>query len=143
MALSMLPVAPTNVEPVVAVPQFGALIFPLTAGPGHALQRGRQVTLQFRVQDDQGHELASTAKRGMPYTLVLGQQGSDQVLGAILAGAKYGEQRMVFCDSDLAYGAHGAPAIIPKSRALTFYMRVMMPPKAARNAVAAEQQPRR
>jgi FKBP-type peptidyl-prolyl cis-trans isomerase len=126
--LSFLPVAPTDAPPVQFVPECGAIVFTLDAGPGDVVESGRKVSLQYRVVDDAGRELASTRRRGMIYSMVLGQPKNEPVLEALLAGARYGERRIAFCSSQEAYGADGVPAIVPKDKPLTFELQVLLPP---------------
>jgi len=55
-------------------------------GSGKLIEDGDKVVIQYRVWDVNGRELADTSKRGMPFTMVIGQRNSDKLLTVALAG---------------------------------------------------------
>jgi hypothetical protein len=132
--LSFVPVAPSDGAPVQWLPGLNAIAFTVRPGVGEPVPAGKKVTLEFEVYDEGGKELASTAKRGMPFSLVVGRPPFEPALSMVTDGVRYGEHRIAFCLSDEAYVGRDAPTIVPKAKPLVFLLRVAMPPPAGRLA---------
>lgn len=82
------------------------------AGSGKPVTKGDVVIIHFTIQRRNGPELADTRKRGLPYTVKIGEAGNDPLLDLVLKGMKAGGTRSATIPARRAYGAEGAPPII-------------------------------
>lgn len=94
------------------------------AKPAFPARQGDLVTFHFVVVDPSGKEIANTERRGLPYSIVLGDRPASAVWAEALLGLKPGEERVVMLDSS-RFGPAGVPPIVAPSVTLTARVKVL------------------
>ena len=93
-------------------------------GNGPAAVIGDEVMFEYTLWLASGERIDSTADRGYPVKVVLGQAPlkgwNDGLLGIQLQG-----ERHITIPPELAYGAHGLPGMIPPNATLVFDVHVL------------------
>ena len=93
-------------------------------GSGPAAVIGDEVMFEYTVWLASGERVDSTADRGYPVNVVLGQAPlkgwNDGLLGIQLQG-----ERRITIPPELAYGVHGLPGMIPPNATLVFDVHVL------------------
>jgi FKBP-type peptidyl-prolyl cis-trans isomerase len=93
-------------------------------GSGPAAVIGDEVMFEYTLWLEDGKRVDSTADRGYPVRVVLGQAPlkgwNDGLLGIQLQG-----QRRITIPPELAYGAQGLPGMIPPNATLVFDVHVL------------------
>jgi|GEM_PF-1958951 len=101
----------------------GAKILEERPGKGRLVESGDKITIQYQVKDGLNRELASTCKRGMTYTLVVGERNSDRLLSVALTGMKVGGIRLVLIPSNSV--PQGIGSIVPPKTDLRLWINVV------------------
>lgn len=88
----------------------GTVALQETVGEGDPVELNQRLTVHFSVSDGSGRELANTRLRGLPFTIQV--QESD-FWARVVWGMAKGETRQIFVPREHAFGAQGAPGLIP------------------------------
>ncbi len=83
----------------------------LHEGAGLAAAAGDRVTVHFVVRTQEGKELANSYKRGMPYTVEIGEAGSFWL--TVLDGVRVGGTSRLAANSSEFFGKGGVASVIP------------------------------
>lgn len=97
----------------------------LKLGSGQEAKAGDRVTVHYVGTLTDGTQFDSSRDRGRGFSF---QLGSGQVIKGWdqgVAGMKLGGLRKLTIPSDLAYGAHGFPPVIPPSSTLVFEVELL------------------
>ncbi len=92
-------------------------------GSGKLVEEGDKITIQYRVWDSLDRVLADSAKRGMPFTLVVGQRNSDPLVSVVLAGMHSGGVRTAWIPAELI--PEGLGSIVPPKTDLHLWIFVL------------------
>ena len=95
----------------------------LRVGQGKLIEDGDKVTIQYRVCNQYKKELANSMKRGMPYTLVVGDRNSDSLVSVTLAGMHVGGSRYTVLPAESL--PDGIGSIVPAKTDLTIWVHVI------------------
>lgn len=94
-------------------------------GTGVEAVSGKTVSVHYTGTLENGTKFDSSLDRGQPFSFRLGGgqviKGWDQGI----AGMKVGGKRRLDIPSDLAYGAHGYPPVIPANAKLIFEVELL------------------
>lgn len=94
-------------------------------GTGAAVQAGQRVSVHYTGWLTNGTKFDSSRDRGQPFSFTVGARevigGWDQGVGAMKVGGK----RRLILPPGLAYGARGAPPVIPPNATLIFDVEVL------------------
>ena len=74
---------------------------------------------------DGGKKFDSSRDRGTPFSFVLGRQEVIPCWDIALASMRPGEQALLTCTAQYAYGPHGSPPHIPGGAALRFEVELL------------------
>ena len=94
----------------------------IVKGSGLPVQAGDVVTVNFEVRAKNGKELASTVKRGLPYSFVIGDPREPAMWSDALRGMKAGGERRLTVTPEKAFGADGVPTIVPPRASLSLHL---------------------
>lgn len=81
-------------------------------GYGDPVKDGDIVVIQFLVKKHGGETVADSKKRGLPYSMKIGEAGNDPLLDMVVKGMKVGAVRTGTVKAKDAYGPAGAPPIV-------------------------------
>ena len=101
----------------------GVSILQERQGKGKLIASGDKITIQYQVKDGLNHELASSRKRGMPFTLVVGERNSDPLISVALTGMREGGIRLVLIPSSAI--PQGIGSIVPPKTDLRLWINVV------------------
>lgn len=121
LALLGVNAAPTST--VAPVPP-ALIVSEVKGGAGAVAKAGDRLTIEFSFKTLDGIEVASTSKRGLPYTLVLGH-GEGSLWNQALEGTRAGSERSLMFGADGMFGSGGLGAVIPKGAQLMGTIRVV------------------
>ena len=94
-------------------------------GSGEMLKIGDRVTLHFAAETPNGKWLASSWKRGFPYSFAIGDATGDRLLQRCVLQMLEGEESKFFCPASLAYGDLNMPPILGSGTDLVLTIRVV------------------
>jgi len=112
-------------------------------GTGDPLRPGDRVTLNLSVRTQDGKEIANTRKRGLAYTLVIGEDDAKPFWRLVLAGIRSGEERLVRVDAEAAFGPLGVPPVFLAQGELRASVEVLRVVRGQPLALAASRKPPR
>lgn len=121
-ALALLGMGLGIYGPSAEVPALDAQEMLVGTGPEIAL--GQRVTVHFLVAAEDGHELANSRKRGLPYTFAHREESTD-LFSRLVVGMKVGGQRKVRLAPEEAFGSQGFPPIIPGNQPVIVVVTVL------------------
>jgi hypothetical protein len=93
-------------------------------GTGPAAVIGDEVMFEYTLWLENGTKVDSTADRGYPVTVVLGQAPLKGWNDGLIGVQPQGE-RHIIVPPELAYGAQGLPGMIPPDATLVFDVHVL------------------
>jgi peptidylprolyl isomerase len=106
-------------------------------GTGSGARDGDRITVDFTITTVDGKELANSQRRGLPFTLVLGDPNVSPFWWPALKGARKGCERQLTFSSDVVFGPEGAPPFVPHGAQLFGTIRVLHVIRAERQQVAS------
>ena len=103
----------------------GILYKIIDSGSGKKPVRGQTVTVHYtgwllKDQDILGKKFDSSVDRGQKFQFPVGLGYVISGWDNMIADMQSGEKRIIILPSDMAYGAHGAGAVIPPHATLVF-----------------------
>ena len=113
--LAFIPIAPITTPA-------GVTIEDVAIGEGCPAQLNDRVTINFTASTPEGKELASSERRGLPYTFLLDDKSPGYF--KLIAGMAEGGERLVEVGPDMAHGVEGVPPLLPGSR-IVFRIKLM------------------
>ncbi|MBI5706589.1 MAG: FKBP-type peptidyl-prolyl cis-trans isomerase [Armatimonadetes bacterium] len=116
------------VDPRAASIQEGGSPVGLPAKPGD------RVTVEFVVSTMEGKEIANSAKRGLPYTVAIGDPASNPFWQTALGSCRVGMERKIMFSAENFFGTEGAPPVVPADTPLLGIIRIV---RIVRSAAAA------
>lgn len=111
----MLPISISGLEPTSFVNE---------PGSGVVCASGDIVTLDYRIEDESGKEIANSERRGLPSTVEIGGVNSDPLLSAAASGARLGEERWTILVVDDWYPPATSGSLMRASGAVLVRVRV-------------------
>ena len=103
----------------------GLKYFDLTAGTGAVATAGQVVTVHYEGWLQTGQKFDSSRDRGQPFVFGLGAGQVIRGWDEGVAGIRIGGKRQLVLPPTLAYGANGAPPVIPPNATLIFEVEVL------------------
>lgn len=104
----------------------GLMYVPRERGTGDAMPRpGQTVTVNYEGRRTDGVVIDSTAKKGQPFTFVLGENRVIAGWEEAFRHMKKGEKRTLVIPYWLAYGESGRPPTIPPKSTLIFEVELV------------------
>lgn len=97
----------------------------LKEGSGKEAKTGNTVTVHYVGTLENGTKFDSSVDRGVPFSLILGQNSVIKGWELGLLGMKIGEKRKLIIPPDLAYGNNAVGNIIPANSTLIFEVEMM------------------
>jgi FKBP-type peptidyl-prolyl cis-trans isomerase len=114
---------PIDTEPTMT--PSGLEYIDVVVGSGAEARSGQNVTVHYTGWLTNGTKFDSSVDRGQPFKFDLGKGGVIKGWDLGVAGMKIGGKRRLIIPSDLAYGARGAPPVIPPNARLIFDVELL------------------
>jgi FKBP-type peptidyl-prolyl cis-trans isomerase len=111
---------PTKVTGEGVTTPSGVRYWDIQTGEGDPATNGHVVKVRYRAWTEDGKEFASSASDGKPPVFTLGAGQIIRGWEEGMLGMKVGGARQLRIPSDLAYGAAGAPPLVPPNATLIF-----------------------
>lgn len=103
----------------------GMKIDTLKEGTGPEAKTGNTVTVHYTGTLENGTKFDSSLDRGMPFSLVLGENSVIQGWELGLLGMKVGEKRKLTIPPELGYGNRAVGDLIPANSTLIFEVEML------------------
>jgi FKBP-type peptidyl-prolyl cis-trans isomerase len=103
----------------------GLVTTDLVIGTGSMAMRGDKLTVHYVGMLDDGTVFDSSRKHGTPFRFELGAGQVIKGWDSGLVGMRVGGKRKLVIPPELAYGAGGAPPLIPPNARLTFEVELL------------------